>query len=111
MAEELVNVSSGDGIRLQGFIEIELVNEKEHYTKTYKNTITKGGKQFLLGHSAAQMLGMSASMRGNAMVNSGIVNRYLSNQGSSVSTPLSADVEYNQDYCLTNLLLNLENYK
>ena len=100
MAEELVNVSSGDGIRLQGFIEIELINEKEHYTKTYKNTITKGGKQFLLGHSAAKMLGMSASMRGNAMINSGLVNDYINTY--------SCDTEYNQTYCLTNLLLFLD---
>jgi len=80
----LVNVSSGDGVRLQGFIEIELVNKKEHYTRTYKNTITKGGKQFLLGHSAAQMLGMSASMRGNVMVDSGLVNRYIYNSSVSI---------------------------
>lgn len=100
MSEELVSVSSGDGIRLQGFIEIELVNEKEHYTKTYKNTITKGGKQFLLGHSAAMMLGMSANMHGNAMVNSGLINQY--NDSNSIYT------SYNQDMCLTNLLLFLD---
>lgn len=101
MSKELVKVSSGDGIRLQGFIEIELVNEKEHYTKTYKNTITKGGKQFLLGHSAAQMLNMSANMRGNAMVNSRIIER---GNGTNNEIPYLA---CDDGYCLTNLLLNL----
>lgn len=97
-----VGVKASDGVRLEGFIEVEIINKVDHVRRTYKNTITKGGKQFLLAHSAAQMLGMSASMRGNAMVNSGIMNRYIYNSTNNILT-----LDYNHNYCLTNLLLNL----
>ena len=92
--------ASENGIRIQGFIEIELVNKKEHYRKTYKNTITRGGKQFLLAKSAGEMLTMSASMRGNPMINDSLVNRQPYNS--------RLPIYYSQDNCLTNALLYLD---
>ena len=92
--------ASENGIRIQGFIEIELVNKKEHYRKTYKNTITKGGKQFLLAKSAGEMLTMSASMRGNPMTNDSLVNRQPYNS--------RLPIYYSQDNCLTHALLYLD---
>lgn len=103
-----VGVKASDGVRIEGFIEVEIINKVDNVRRTYKNTITKGGKQFLLAHSAAQMLNMSASMRGNAMVNGGIMNRYLNaSTTSSGSIVGSADLSFSHNYCLTNLLLNL----
>lgn len=97
-----VGVKASDGVRLEGFIEVEIINKVDNVRRTYKNTITKGGKQFLLAHSAAQMLNMSASMRGKVLVNSGLVNRWVYNDSDDIIA-----ANYDQNWCLTNLLLNL----
>lgn len=54
-----------NGIKFEGFIEIEKINKKNHTRELYHNTITQAGKQFLLAQSAGKMLQMSGDIFGN----------------------------------------------
>ena len=107
MREKLVNVSSGDGIRLQGFIEIELVNEKENYKRTYKNTITNAGKQILLARSVGNLLCNTGNLYGDIISVDGLAGDYTYANNSS-QLGLVAKYCSNQ-YQLSNVLLNLGN--
>lgn len=105
MSEELVNVSSGDGIRLQGFIEIELVNEKENYKRTYKNTITNAGKQVLLARSVGSLLCNTGNLYGDILSADGLAGDYTY---GSYSSTLGLVAKYcSNQYQLSNVLLNL----
>lgn len=103
MSEELVNVSSGDGIRLQGFIEIELVNEKENYKRTYKNTITNAGKQVLLARSVGSLLCNTGNLYGDIISADGLAGDYT--YGSSYYGRVAKYCS--NQYQLSNVLLNL----
>ena len=93
-----MQATSKDGIRFQGFIDIEIVNHKEHYTKKVHNTITKGAKRFLLAQSANRMLTMSGSVRGDMVVSDSLIYQ----------NPSDLTQQYmNSDFILTNILMNL----
>lgn len=97
----LKNLTSKDGTHLQGFIEIEKVNKKDHTREVYKNTITSGGKQFLLDKSAALMLGIGADTFGIT----GCSN-VIAKTGTSGSTVV-AGRQSRSDRDITNVMLNL----
>lgn len=95
------NIQAGDKIGIQGFVEIEIEDTRNHTKRTYTthNAITKGGKQFLLAHSAAAMLNMSANMHGNINIAGSLINGFY-------ESPAAKNV-YKAAACLTNTLLNL----
>lgn len=96
------NLTSRDGTHLQGFIEIEKINKRDHTREIYKNTITNGGKQFLLDKSAALMLGIGA----NAFGITGCSN-VIAKTGTSGSYPI-AGRRSRSDRDITNVMLNLD---
>lgn len=95
-------VSTDNGIKVEGFINIEIFNKKDHITRVYKNTITNCGKQFLLDKCAQQMLSMSADIFGNTLA-SGVITRKGTAQSSSNVTGRVAYASRD----ITNVLLNL----
>lgn len=98
---DLMQVASGDGIKLQGFIEIELISTKDNVRRTYKNTITKGGKQYLLDKSAGRMLEMAADAFGMS-----VCSNVLAKVGTNSQYPVSGGQNF-QNRAITNVLLNL----
>lgn len=92
---------SRDGTHIQGFIEIEKINKKDHTREVYKNTITNGGKQFLLDKSAALMLGIG----GDAFGMTGCSNT-IAKTGTSDSSSKAGRIS-RSDRDITNVLLNL----
>lgn len=95
------NISNKEGTHLQGFIELERISTKDNIKEVYKNTITNGGKQFLLSKSAAAMLNMSADIFGNAVCSNLIVKN-----GSSANSPISGR-QARSDRDITFTFLNL----
>ena len=95
-----IEVSSGNGIELQGFINIELINKKDKIKRTYKNTITTAGKQFLLSKSAGRMLSIAADTFGMMMASNVINKESFDNTGYAYTNS-------NANRSLTNVLLNL----
>lgn len=59
------DAKASNGLRFEGFIEIEKINKKNHTRELYHNTITKAGKQLFLAKSAGQVLQMSGDIFGN----------------------------------------------
>lgn len=98
---DLMQVASGDGLKLQGFIEIELISTKDNVRRTYKNTITKGGKQYLLDKSAGRMLEMAADAFGMS-----VCSNVLAKVGTNSQYPVSGGQNF-QNRAITNVLLNL----
>lgn len=96
------NLGAYEGTHLQGFIEIEKINKKNHTREVYKNTITNGGKQFFLAKSAGLMLDIGATPYGNAFVTDQIA--VLGGYGNS---PISGRIS-SSDRDITNTLLNLD---
>lgn len=92
---------SRDGTHIQGFIEIEKVNKKDHTREVYKNTITNGGKQFLLDKSAALMLGIGADAFGMTGCSNTIAKTGTSDSSSKAGRVSRSDRD------ITNVLLNL----
>lgn len=95
-----IEVSSGNGIKIQGFINIELINKKDKIKRTYKNTITTAGKQFLLSKSAGRMLSIAADTFGMMMASNVINKEGFGNTGYAYTNS-------NANRSLTNVLLNL----
>lgn len=95
-----IEVSSGNGIKIQGFINIELINKKDKIKRTYKNTITTAGKQFLLSKSAGRMLSIAADTFGMMMASNVINKESFDNTGYAYTNS-------NANRSLTNVLLNL----
>jgi len=98
---DLMRIESGDGLKLQGFVEIELISTKDNVRRTYKNTITKGGKQYLLAKSAGRMLEMAADAFGMS-----VCSNVLSKVGTNAQYPISGGQNF-QNRAITNVLLNL----
>lgn len=98
---DVTQVASGDGLKLQGFVEIELISTKDNVRRTYKNTITKGGKQYLLDKSAGRMLEMAADAFGMS-----VCSNVLAKVGTNEQYPISGGQNF-QNRAITNVLLNL----
>lgn len=96
------NLGAYEGTHLQGFIEIEKINKKNHTREVYKNTITNGGKQFFLAKSAGLMLDIGATPYGNAFVTDQIAVL-----GGYSNTPIPGRIS-SSDRDITNTLLNLD---
>lgn len=95
-----IEVSSGNGIKIQGFINIELINKKDKIKRTYKNTITTAGKRFLLSKSAGRMLSIAADTFGMMMASNVINKEGFDSSGYAYTNS-------NANRSLTNVLLNL----
>lgn len=99
---DIMNLKGRDGTHIQGFIEIEKINKKDHTREVYKNTITNGGKQFLLDKSAALMLGIG----GDAFGMTGCSNT-IAKTGTYGSNSKAGRVS-RSDRDITNVMLNLD---
>ena len=58
------NVAMNNGLGLEGYVDIDIVNEKNHTRRRIHNTITKAGKQLLLHKCVGQMMQSGASLFG-----------------------------------------------
>lgn len=94
------NINGGNGLSIQGLVEIRLVNKKNHTTRVYHNTITNAGKQFLLCKSAGRMLSIGADTFG-CMMSTNMLTKI--GYGDSVRHYRVA----HSDRDITNVLLNL----
>lgn len=105
-------LNSGNGVRLEGYVDIELFNSKDHTSKRIHNTITKAGKQLFLHKSIGQMMQSGASLFGkiaclNSMTSTfGYINGSYIGQTSSNSTYVKGHVS-SSDLDITCGLLNL----
>lgn len=95
------SIGVSNGTMIQGFIEIEKISTKDNVKTHYKNTITNGGKQFLLAKSAAQMITMSPSVFGDVVCS----NMISVVAGNSYNSLLARKAAKNRD--INNVLLNL----
>lgn len=91
---DLTQTTSGDGVKLQGFIDLELVSTVDNVRRVYHNTITNAGKQLLLAKSVGNILCNTGSIFGDVIVadclggditysnddNRGIISKYCSNK-------------------------------
>lgn len=89
------NLKVGNGFRIEGFIDIDIINKKNHIKKHYHNTITKGGKQLILDKSCANMLRIGADMFGAMYMVNPFTTLYDGGKYSSYTN------------CMTNVLANL----
>lgn len=96
------NLGAYEGTHLQGFIEIEKINKKNHTREVYKNTITNGGKQFFLAKSAGLMLDIGATPYGNV-----VTTDQVAVLGGTSQYPISGRIS-SSDRDITNTLLNLD---
>ena len=96
------SIGVSNGTMVQGFIEIEKISTKDNVKTHYKNTITSGGKQFLLAKSAGLMLGMSADTFGMS-----VCSNLIGKVGSTSSYSQACKVG-RKDRDITNVLLNLD---
>lgn len=90
-----MHITGGNSFKIEGFIDIELISTKDNVRRTYKNTITLGGKQLLFNRSAGSLLKCGGDIFGQ-------VYSYDNFIGQNRSTRYSS---YNG--CITNALLNL----
>lgn len=95
------NIKSGHGLKIEGFLNIDIINKKNNVHKVYKNTITNAGKQYFLDKCAGNLLRIAADTFGMTAGLSAI-----STVGSSSETPFPGRTS-RADSCLTNVLLNL----
>lgn len=95
-------LNTSNGLKLEGFVNIEVINKKDHITRVYKNTITNCGKQFLLDKCAQQLLCMSADVFGNTLASDYITTK---GGGSGTSAVFGRVAHASRD--ITNVLLNL----
>lgn len=93
-----------DAIKLQGFINIELINKKNNIRRVYKNTITNAGKQLFLAKSAGVLLDGNDNLFGKTIVSSA-----MTQINSSVYNNTTAIIfrQSNSNKEITNVLLNL----
>lgn len=105
-------LNSGNGVRLEGYVDIELFNSKDHTSKRIHNTITKAGKQLFLHKSIGQMMQSGASLFGkiaclNSMTNtSGYISSSFIGQTEGSFTSVKGHVS-SADLDVTCGLLNL----
>lgn len=95
-----------NSFRIQGIVEIEKINKKDRTKTVYKNTITKGGKQFLLNRAANSLIGIDASTYGE-ILSSNMLTKTGSNYvtDSYRTTRCARNVRTDRD--INNVLLNL----
>jgi hypothetical protein len=100
------SVRQHNNLKVDGFIDIELVNNKGNvkYKRRLKqpNAITPAGKQMLLAHSAQSLLNMGSDYYGRLATISALYMRRPSSGYYSVRGS-------NNNRDVTNLLLNLDN--
>ena len=77
-------LNSGNGVRLEGYVDIELFNSKDHTSKRIHNTITKAGKQLFLHKSIGQMMQSGASLFGKIACLNSMTNTYAYLTGSYI---------------------------
>lgn len=105
-------LNSGNGVRLEGYVDIELFNSKDHTSKRIHNTITKAGKQLFLHKSIGQMMQSGASLFGkiaclNSMTNTfGYIKSSYIGQTFGTSTYVKGHIS-SSDLDVTCGLLNL----
>ena len=90
-----------DGLRIEGFLDIEIINKKDKVRRRYHNTITNAGKKFMLDKSCGRMLQLSGDSHGLMVAHGDFnVDSYASDrtQQGRLSTNKKS---------LTNVLLNL----
>lgn len=90
-----------DGLRIEGFLDIEIINKKDKVRRRYHNTITNAGKKFMLDKSCGRMLQLSGDSHG-LMVAHGDFNVTSNDSYGGEYGRLS-----NNKKSLTNALLNL----
>lgn len=95
------NIKSGHGLKIEGFLNIDIINKKNNVHKVYKNTITNAGKQYFLDKCAGNMLRIAADTFGMTAGLSAI-----STIGNNANYPFPGRTS-RADSCLTNVLLNL----
>lgn len=95
-------IGTNNETKIQGFIELEKINKKDNTRVVYKNTITNGGKQFLLAKSAATMLNMSADVFGEV-----VCSNMIAKTGANTNYIPSAR-QARKDRDINNVLLNLD---
>lgn len=94
-----------NSFKIQGIVEIEKINKKDRTKTVYKNTITKGGKQFLLNRAANSLIGIDASTYGE-ILSSNMLTKTGSNYVADYRTARCArNVRTDRD--INNVLLNL----
>lgn len=105
-------LNSGNGVRLEGYVDIELFNSKDHTSKRIHNTITKAGKQLFLHKSIGQMMQSGASLFGkiaclNSMTDTyGQISSSYIGQTSGTTTYVKGHIS-SADLDVTCGLLNL----
>jgi hypothetical protein len=90
---------AGNGIGLQGFINLRLEKKDGTIIKEQHNTITLGGKKWLLANSAQKAMAVNTAIKGRLVTFDNIV---MSQQYSNVTKDV-----YFKHNVLTNVLLNL----
>lgn len=95
------NIKSGHGLKIEGFLNIDIINKKNNVHKVYKNTITNAGKQYFLDKCAGNLLRIAADTFGMTAGLSAI-----STVGFDSDMPFPGRTS-RADSCLTNVLLNL----
>lgn len=89
-----------ESLKIEGFIEVELINKKNNTKRVYKNTITKGGKQLLLAKSAGILEAIAADTFGSVDCSNAL------NKNMCSVPAIEAKICYSSRV-LTNMLLNL----
>lgn len=92
-----------DALRIEGFVEVELVRKKDNVRKVYHNTITTNGKRFMLDKSCGTMLKLGADTMGDILAHGNIA---MKDTGSNTSN-YRYGRNSRHDNILTNALLNL----
>ena len=90
-----------DSLRIEGFVQIELVNKNNKVKRVYHNTITNAGKKLMLDKSAGHMLQVSADAHGRMMAMGNIATMAVDNY-NGYTGKLATNKRG-----LTNVLLNL----
>ena len=92
-----------DGLRIEGFLDIEIINKKDKVRRRYHNTITNAGKKFMLDKSCGRMLQLSGDSHG-LMVAHGDFN---ARAWSGTQPAQQYGRKASNKRSLTNVLLNL----
>ena len=87
-----------DALKIEGFVEIELINKKDHVRRTYKNTITGAGKKYMLSQCAGNIMRLGAEDLGN-MNGVGVLGKIWNSLNDGKQAHSETDI--------TNVCLNL----
>lgn len=95
-----------NSFKIQGIVEIEKINKKDRTKTVYKNTITKGGKQFLLNRAANSLIGIDANTYGE-ILSTNMLTKTGSNYVTQSYTTTKCARNVRTDRDINNVLLNL----